>query len=277
MDHSPLSPDGAAPFDWSASALGAPALWPPSLRLCMDLMFNTPLAMVLMWGPQQIMVFNDAYAALLGSKQLRAPGAKVPAMRPAVWNWNDAALEAAWAGQASAHHGQTLQVWRDGATQRPVLDLFYTPVRDQDGAVRGILCAATPSAPPAAAPSARSMSILVVEDNADARYLVCEMLRAFGHTVEDVADAERAVAVLAHGRTELLFTDVSLPGMSGVELARRAVRAQPGLGVIFASGFGDALTRHVDFPAISLQKPYDVEHLQNALSRISEDLQTRGI
>ena len=67
----------------------------------------------------------------------------------------------------------------------------------------------------------------------DAQYLVCEMLRAFGHEADGVGHPDDALARLAAGRYDLLFTDVSLPGMSGVDLARRARRLgtrAPGVG-----------------------------------------------
>jgi CheY-like chemotaxis protein len=109
----------------------------------------------------------------------------------------------------------------------------------------------------------------VVEDNADARYLVCETLRALGHEVQDVASGEDALPQLAQHEFDVLFTDVSLPGMSGVDLARLALQQRPQLALLFASGYGDELTRRLEFPAQSLQKPYDIEQLQAVLAQIA--------
>lgn len=113
-----------------------------------------------------------------------------------------------------------------------------------------------------------ALQILVVEDNADAQYLVCEMLSAFGHTALGTGSAEDALDLLARMRFDVLFSDVSLPGMSGVELARMALRRQSALKVIFASGFGDALLGHVEFPFVALPKPYDLDQLAQALAAI---------
>lgn len=121
---------------------------------------------------------------------------------------------------------------------------------------------ALPATPP-------GLRVLVVEDNLDAQFLVCEMLKAFGHTVTAASSAEDALAALAGAPFDVLFTDVSLPGMSGVELARSALRQHDGLGVIFASGFGDDLTARLDFPCVCLKKPYELEQLQAALARAS--------
>ena len=65
-------------------------------------------------------------------------------------------------------------------------------------------------------------SILVVEDNLDSQYLVCEMLRAFGHEADGVGHPNDALAHLAARRYDVLFTDVSLPGMSGERFGHAA-------------------------------------------------------
>lgn len=256
--------------DWSRSPLGAPAHWPHSLRLTVDIMLNCPLPMALEWGGEQILLYNHAYAALAGLRPESVPGCRVPPMQPPVFGWNRAALGAAWDGAALAFSAEPLPLWRQGSPSTQWLDLHYTPVRDDSGAVRGVLCALREVEEPvpacAADPAAGAPRILVVEDNADAQYLVCEMLRALGHEVDAAADGEAALAMLARRAYGILFSDVSLPGMSGVELARAAHKLYPQLRVIFASGYSGALTSHLDFPATAMQKPYDLEQLQRALA-----------
>jgi CheY-like chemotaxis protein len=117
----------------------------------------------------------------------------------------------------------------------------------------------------APAAAVRPLRVLVVEDHADTRYLVCEMLKVFGHRVRAAADGERALRLLAAHRFDILMTDVCLPGLSGLDLARRARAGQPDLNVVFCSGFGPALTAQIDFPARTLQKPYDIEQLREAI------------
>lgn len=264
------SSDTAAPPspDWSRTALGDPALWPLNLRVTVDILLNSPQAMLLMWGAQQIMVYNDAYAELIGLPGLRAPGGAVPSMQPAAWSWNSDALRHAWEGRGAIYRGRSLPVWRDGGVLQLPLDLYYTPLRAETG-VAGVLCALAPSRGAPATDNAAPLRLLVVEDNADARYLVCETLRALGHEVQAAASGEEALPLLQAQSFDVLFTDVSLPGMSGVDLARQALRRTPALELLFASGYGDELTRHLEFPAQSLQKPYDIEQLQAVLERIA--------
>jgi CheY-like chemotaxis protein len=211
---------------------------------------------------------------LNGSGNLAAPGGNVPPVLPPAWSWSAAVIEHAWAGHSASYRAQPLSVWRNGAPVQLPCDLYYTPVRDADGAVGGILCTLTPAATEAAiAPAPKPLHILVVEDNADARYLACETLRALGHEVQAVASGEAALPALEQGPVDVLFSDVSLPGMSGVELARQALVRHPRLQLLFVSGYGDALTRHLPWPVTTLQKPYELEQLQHALATIGRRLQ----
>ncbi|NHZ87540.1 response regulator [Massilia sp. CCM 8733] len=263
---------GVASTDWSGTDLGAPETWPGTLRLCVDILLNTPLPMLLVWGPRRVIVFNDAYADLAGPRHPRAPGGRIPAVWPAPLAASPATLDDALAGNVVRLERQRLAFVRDGALASADYDLHFTPVRDGD-TVGGVLCAVTPSAPPASVPApADGLRILVVEDNLDSQYLVVEMLKAFGHEADGVGDAENALALMAQSSYNVLFSDVSLPGMSGVDMAREAVRLYPGLNVIFASGYGDALLRHVEFAHQSLQKPYELEQLQAALATIAQRL-----
>ncbi|MYM31305.1 response regulator [Duganella sp. CY15W] len=268
--NSPSAVTPPAP-DWSNTAVGDPAAWPASLRLTVDILLNSPQAMLLMWGAQQIMIYNSAYAELIGLPSLRAPGGNVPSMQPSAWSWNSGALAEARAGRSLSYRGASLPVWRSSRMEQQSLDLYYTPIRDDSG-VAGVLCTLAPAPIAPLADSATPLRLLVVEDNADARYLVCETLRALGHEVEDVAAGEDALPLLATRHFDVLFTDVSLPGMSGVELARHARQKTPELALLFASGYGDELTRHLDFPSQSLQKPYDIEDLQAVLEKIAAKL-----
>ncbi|MES2758944.1 MAG: response regulator [Pseudomonadota bacterium] len=265
-------PGLAGSVDWPRTAIGDAAAWPQPLRLTLDIMFNSPLPMLLCWGREQVVLFNEAYAALAGPAHPPAPGATVPAMLPPPLASARAAFDQARRGVPSQQRNQHLTFIGAGATHQRDCDLFFTPIRGDQDDVLGVLCGLAPSAPAPAVTAPAGLRILVVEDNLDSQYLVCEMLSAFGHDNDGVAHAEAALQKLAAGAYNVLFTDVSLPGMSGVELARLAVTANPRLHVIFASGYGDALLGQVEFPHRSLQKPYEIEQLQKALADVAASL-----
>lgn len=274
MSFSGLSPRSTASYDWSASELGSPDTWPVALRLGADVLFNTPLPSLLVWGPESRIFYNAAYAALAGAGQASAPGGSVPPLWPAPLAAARDALTQARAGEAAVAPGQMLSFG-----QAQPFDICFTPLRQHDRSVGGVLCMLAPvGAAPLLdpAPEAAGLRILVVEDNLDSQYLVCEMLRAFGHEADGVAHPDDALAHLARQQYDLLFSDVSLPGMSGVDLARKALEASPAMRVIFASGYGDSMLRHLDFPYLSLQKPYELDQLQDALASVEQQLRTRA-
>ena len=264
-----------ASYDWSATALGDVARWPLPLRLSSDLLLNSPLPTLLVWGPETILVFNEAYAALAGPGYGRVPGGSVPPVLPPPLAAAGKALEAAWRGEAVVTQDASLTFRRLDGIHEARFDLRLSPVRDESGAVRGVLLALAPATttpvPEDAGNDAGngSLRILVVEDNVDSQYLVCEMLKAFGHEADGVAHPDDALALLARQRYDVLFSDVSLPGMSGVDLATRAIADDPAMRVIFASGYGDTLLRHLSFPYQSLQKPYEIDQLQDALAKVA--------
>lgn len=117
------------------------------------------------------------------------------------------------------------------------------------------------------------LHILVVEDNLDSQQLICELLAALGHRAEGVGSAEEALTELAQQAFDVLFTDVSLPGMSGIELAKRTSEKTPALKIIFASGYGAQIDKNIGPGAFSLPKPYDINQLQDILNNIGKQLQ----
>jgi CheY-like chemotaxis protein len=261
----------SASYDWSTTSLGDATRWPLPLRLAADLLLNSPLPTLLVWGRELTLVFNEAYGAVAGPAYGRVPGGSVPPVMPPPLAAAGDALQRAWRGEALVLPDVALTFRHPQGASEQRCDLRLTPVRDEGGEVRGVLVALAPASPVIAElPAAGGpLRLLVVEDNVDSQYLVCEMLKAFGHEADGVAHPDDALALLERQRYDVLFSDVSLPGMSGVELARLALRDHPSLRVIFASGYGDSLLRHLDFPYLSLQKPYELDQLQDALAKVA--------
>ena len=115
------------------------------------------------------------------------------------------------------------------------------------------------------APDPSGRRILLVEDNDDAREMTTEMLNMLGHTVHGVASAEAAMPLLAMPGLDVLVTDISLPTMSGLELARHARAHWPQLDVVFASGHDWGASLMQDASARFLRKPFGLEELASAL------------
>jgi PAS domain S-box-containing protein len=116
------------------------------------------------------------------------------------------------------------------------------------------------------------LQVLLVEDDADVREVVCGYLDTLGCRVSATASAEQALLTLAsEADVDLLLTDVALgSGMRGTELARRARQRLPDLPVLLMSGFSPELLA-ADRGALPdtelLRKPYTREELAAAIAR----------
>lgn len=113
--------------------------------------------------------------------------------------------------------------------------------------------------------AARPMSILVVEDNQDARAMLSELLLVLGHAVEGAGSAEQALEILEEKQFDILLTDHALPGMTGLELARTVAARGLGMRIIFSSGYGAPETPGLEVKPAFLPKPFTLAALQKVL------------
>jgi len=115
------------------------------------------------------------------------------------------------------------------------------------------------------------MEILLVEDSPEVSLITVEYLKELGHQVVAVADAELAVEQVANKAFDVVMTDVSLPGMSGIQLARELIKKYPKLPLVIASGYGslsvDVLMGQREVNVLLLTKPYDMDTLEKTLSQ----------
>jgi PAS domain S-box-containing protein len=111
--------------------------------------------------------------------------------------------------------------------------------------------------------------VLLVDDDAMVRFTTADMLSYLGHNVTEAGDATDALRLLSEQAFDVIVTDISLPDLSGDELAMRALALQPGLRVIFATGY-DALPDDSDHQALAgamlLRKPYNKERIEEAMN-----------
>jgi CheY-like chemotaxis protein len=89
---------------------------------------------------------------------------------------------------------------------------------------------------------AHLLTVLVVEDESSVRDLVTRMLVEKGFAVLTASDAYEALRILAERHVDLLFADIVMPGMDGVQLAKQAKLMRPGLKVLFATGYAHKVT-----------------------------------
>ncbi len=116
-------------------------------------------------------------------------------------------------------------------------------------------------------------TILLVEDERNVRDLCARILGECGYRVLRAADGIEALALCRGGgeRIDLLVTDVVMPGMNGKELSNRLLALQPGLKVLFMSGYtDDAIVSHgvLEEGVSFIGKPYS----PSALARKVRDV-----
>lgn len=113
-----------------------------------------------------------------------------------------------------------------------------------------------------------NLSILLVEDNEDLRTSTSELLQFLGHRVVHVPDAEQALRQLNQDSFDVLFTDLTLPKMTGAELARQVIQHHHKTSVIITSGYGRAMANAQSLDAVFIPKPYRFPDLEEVLKNL---------
>jgi two-component system NtrC family sensor kinase len=114
------------------------------------------------------------------------------------------------------------------------------------------------------------MSVLVVEDNPEVGKFAADALASLGYTAKLVDNGTHALEELAADadRFDVVFTDVVMPGMTGIELAQEIRRHHADLPVVLTSGYSHVLSEHGSTGYELLQKPYSAEQLARVLNRL---------
>lgn len=125
------------------------------------------------------------------------------------------------------------------------------------------------AAPPAAQRAGRSLSVLVVDDEEHVRDTLAEMVEVLGHTVRRADGGRAALAALADGDFDLVFTDLSMPEMDGWEVAREVRRRSPRTRIAVVTGYGrDAARTQGDAPADTvIGKPFNFAQVEEVLTQ----------
>jgi PAS domain S-box-containing protein len=110
------------------------------------------------------------------------------------------------------------------------------------------------------------LRVLLVEDNDHVREFATALLEDLHHQVLPAEGGDEALGILEKEEVDLLFSDVVMPGMSGIDLARAARETHPGLPVLLASGYSEAVIEGAAAAFEFLTKPYDATMLAAAIA-----------
>jgi signal transduction histidine kinase len=125
-------------FDWGATPLGFPEVWPQALKSLINLLLVSKQPMFLGWGPERIWLYNDPFIPILGRKHPHALG------RPSMEVWAEARevlepmFDRVFSGESVSIEDFSLGLDRRGHIEEAHFEFAYTPARGEDGSVDGL-------------------------------------------------------------------------------------------------------------------------------------------
>lgn len=125
-------------LDWSKT-IGPISEWPQSLKTTVGILLRSPVPIVLLWGPDGIMIYNDAYSVFAGGRHPVLFGSKVREGWPEVADFNDNVMNVGLSGGTLSYRDQELTLYRKGVPEQVWMNLNYSPVLDESGRPAGVL------------------------------------------------------------------------------------------------------------------------------------------
>lgn len=127
-----------AALDWVSTPLGPMADWPIALKLTVNLILSSHFPKAIVWGPGLVTLYNDAFHPLLGTKP-EAMGRSFADIWAEAWDEIRPIAEKAFAGEATFIEDFPLRINRRGFEEEAFFTFCYSPIRDETGAVVGMM------------------------------------------------------------------------------------------------------------------------------------------
>lgn len=126
-------------FDWEASSLGPIAGWSPSLKTAVTIALQSPVPIVMLWGDEGVMIYNDAYSVFAGRRHPSLLGSKVLEGWPEVADFNQNVMDTVLKrSKTLSYKDQQLTLYRNAIAEEVWMDLNYSPVMDEHGKPEGV-------------------------------------------------------------------------------------------------------------------------------------------
>jgi hypothetical protein len=125
--------------DWSQTPLGSSHQWSACLRIAITTALDSPLPTIVLWGPELLQIYNDAYRPILGLRHPAAMGQATRDCWPEVWQFNQPIYhQVIESGQTVHLEDQAYVIEPSGVPEARYFTVTYAPLRDEGGAVRGV-------------------------------------------------------------------------------------------------------------------------------------------
>ena len=118
-----------------------------------------------------------------------------------------------------------------------------------------------------AAIDASKLRILVVDDEPSVSNTVKMLLKFDGHEVEATNSGKEALGMFKSGRFDLVFTDLTMPGMNGHQLAAAIKAGAPNQPIVMITAYAGTLHKSPDVDFV-IGKPFRLEHLREAIAKV---------
>ena len=127
-------------FDWATTPLGSPGTWPAALKQMVAQMLANPFPMLICWGKDYIQLYNDAFRPINGeTKHPQALGGGAKDTYAEIWDTIGPMFADVMNGQAVGFPNFMVPLNRNGYTEDCYFDFSYSPIKDESGAVHGVL------------------------------------------------------------------------------------------------------------------------------------------
>ncbi|NRQ33914.1 SpoIIE family protein phosphatase [Nonomuraea sp. NN258] len=129
---------------WEETPLGAVHTWPQSLRSSVSICLTSRFPMIIYWGPDLTVLYNDAYAPILATKHPWALGRPAHECWAEIWDVIEPMLsQVLHRGRATYSDDLLLILHRSGFPEECYFTFSFSPIRDETGGVGGVFCAVT--------------------------------------------------------------------------------------------------------------------------------------
>ncbi len=126
-------------FDWTGTPVGRVETWPASLKTVTAMLLQSPVPIVMLWGDDGVMIYNDAYSVFAGHRHPALFGSNVREGWSEIADFNDNVMRVGLAGGTLAYRDQELTLHRNGVPEQVWMDLDYSPVIDESGKPAGVI------------------------------------------------------------------------------------------------------------------------------------------
>jgi len=134
-------------FDWARTSLGPLVTWPQSLKTVTSTLLRSPVPIVLLWGEDGVMIYNDAYSGFAGGRHPQLLGSKVREGWPEVADFNDHIMKVGLSGGVLSYRDQELTLYRHGRPEQVWMNLDYSPVLNEAGQPAGVIAIVVETTP----------------------------------------------------------------------------------------------------------------------------------